>query len=129
VPQRIRLGVGPVLLCLLDTALTLAGQPAAYWAGDHPAACEANPVAAWLLRAHPGAFLSGVAGLLVLYVVLIERLPPSLARVAVFVIVFLHALGASSWLLPHGFAGLLAAAGLLAVSSWLVGWSWRDRRD
>jgi hypothetical protein len=124
-PRRTRLWVGPVLLGLLDVGLTMAGQPPAYWAGDRLAAHEANPLAAWLLHAHPAAFAVAAAGLLAGYVVLIERLPSSLARVAAFVILFLHALGASSWLARHGLPGLVAAAALLAAASWLVGWSWR----
>jgi hypothetical protein len=45
--------------------------------------------------------------------------------VAAFVLVFLHALAASTWLVRHGTPGLLAAGALLAGASWLVGWSWR----
>jgi hypothetical protein len=111
-----------VLLGILDVALTVAGQPDAYWAGNRLAAREANPLATWLLHVHPAAFLVGAGGLLVVYVGVISWLPINLARVAAFVLLVLHALGAARWLARHGWPGLLAGALLLAGASWLAGW-------
>src|SRR5262245_50308360 len=122
---RVRLWVGPVAACALDVAATLACQPAAYWAGDRGAAEEANPLGLWVLRQHPWAFAGGAAALLALYVVLIERLPPSLARVASFVILFLHAAGGASWAAREGLVGIVVAAAWLALAAWVLNWSWR----
>src|SRR4051812_46742764 len=96
-PRRVRLWVGPAAACAVDVVVTLACQPAEYWAGDRGAADELNPVGYWLLSLNPWAFAVGAVLLIGLYVLLIERLTPSLARVASFVILFLHALGAACW--------------------------------
>src|SRR5689334_6033399 len=123
-PRRVRLWVGPVVACAIDAAVTLACQPAAYWSGDRAAAEEANPLGMWVLRLHPWAFAGGAAALLGLYVVLIERLPPWLGRVASFVILFLHAAGAASWAAREGLLGMAVAVAWLALAAWVLSWSW-----
>jgi hypothetical protein len=122
---RLRLCAAPLAFCLLDATLTLAGQPAAYWRGDRLAAVEFNPPGRWLLQLHPAAFAAGVAASLALYGLLLARLPPNAARALAFVILYLHAVGASTWLLPLGPPGWLLAVGLLLAASWLLGDAWQ----
>jgi hypothetical protein len=123
--DRLRLCAGPLGFCLLDATLTLLGQPAAYWGGDLLAAREANPAGLWLLHLHPLAFPAGVLTSLSLYALLLARLPANLARVAAFLILFLHGVGASTWLLRGGAAGYMLAALLLLAASWVLERCWR----
>jgi len=124
--RRVRLWVAPVCFCAVDAAVTLAGQSPAYWSGERVEAWEANPVGLWLLWLHPLAFAAGAVASMELYVLLLERLPRNLARLASFVILFLHALGAATWFVRLGAVGYVVAAGWLLLASWLLGWSWRE---
>jgi hypothetical protein len=123
--RRTRLWIVPVWFCAVDAAVTLVGQSSAYWSGERGEAYEANPLGLCLLWLHPLAFAGGAAASLLLYVLLIERLPQNLARLASFVILFLHALGAATWFVRLGLIGYAVAAGWLLIASWLLGWSWR----
>jgi hypothetical protein len=123
--RRVRLWIGPVLMCAVDAVVTLLGQPESYWDGARHSAKESNPFGLWLLHIHPSAFVAGVMVSILGYVLLIERLPKNLARVASFLLLFLHALGAASWFIAHGILGLTAAVLWLLFASWLLGWSWK----
>jgi hypothetical protein len=123
--NRLRLCAGPLCFCLLDATLTLAGQPEAYWTGDRLAAREANPLGRWLLYVDPLAFLAGVGLSLGLYAAALALAPPSAARVLAFVILFAHALGASTWLVRWGLAGYLLAALVLLAASRVLGHGWQ----
>jgi hypothetical protein len=123
--NRPRLSAGPLTFCVLDATLTLCGQPHAYWSGDLLTAREANPVGLWLLHAGPLAFVAGMAGLLSMYVLLLMRLPVNLARVAAFAILFPHALGACSWIVPLGIPGYVLAVLLLFAGSRLLAYAWQ----
>ena len=123
--RRVRLWIAPASFCAVDAAVTLVGQSPAYWSGERGEAFEANPLGLWLLWLHPLAFAGGAAASLMLYVLLIERLPINLARLASFVILFLHALGAATWFVRLGVIGYAVAAGGMLIASWLLGWSWR----
>ena len=52
---KLWLCVAPMVLSVLDTALTLWGQPREYWAGDYTKCSEENPVLRWCLEQHPAA--------------------------------------------------------------------------
>jgi hypothetical protein len=127
--RRVVFCVGPVLAGLLDLALTLHGQPAAYWYGDYEQVLELNPLGSWLLQGHPLLFAAGVLLWLAAVVVLILRLPRHFALPLAFVVQAAHTLGAASWLLRAGVGGVLAALVLLSVSSWWLHRTWpRDGR-
>jgi hypothetical protein len=115
--SRIRLCVGPLTFCILDATFTLIGQPEAYWSGDFLSAREANPLGRWLLHVQPLAFVVGVTASLALYALLLVRLPANLARVAAFLILFFHSVGASTWLLRWGILGNALAVLLLLGAS------------
>jgi hypothetical protein len=123
--NRFRLGVGPLAFCLLDATLTLFGQPEAYWSGDLLAAREANPLGRWLLHLDPLAFVAGAAGSLALYALLLVRLPENQARVTAFAILFLYAVGASTWLLRWGMPGYTMAVLLLLAASRVLVHAWQ----
>jgi rhodanese-related sulfurtransferase len=125
-PRRLRLWAGPVLMCAVDASVTLLGQAATYWAGEYSAAKEANPLGLVLLWWHPAAFAAGAMLSVALYVLLIERLSQHLAKVAAFLALSLHSLGAASWFVQTGPAGWAVALGWLVFASWLLGWSWRE---
>jgi hypothetical protein len=114
-----------VSLCLLDAGLTLFGQPDDYWSGDRLSAAEANPLGLWLLLWHPLAFVAGVAASILLYLVLLSTTPANLARGFAFVVVFLHALGASTWLVRWGVPGYLLAATLFVTSAQALEDGWQ----
>jgi hypothetical protein len=91
--------VPPVLLSLVDAALTLAGQSADYWDGYYGAVNEMSPTFNHLLAHHPLAFVAGFAGWVVMFVCLILLLPQTLALTASIAIAMAHTAGASTWLL------------------------------
>jgi hypothetical protein len=123
--SRFRLCAGPLAFCLLDATLTLLGQSEAYWSGDWLAAREANPLGLWLLHLHPIAFVAGVAVSLAIYALALTWLPANLARVAAFAILFLHAVGASTWLVRWGIAGYPMAVLLLLAGSRILALCWQ----
>jgi hypothetical protein len=124
--NRTLLCAGPLAFCLLDATLTLLGQGEAYWSGDRLAAREANPLGLWLLHLNPVAFVGGAAISLALYALLLTWLPANLARVAAFAILFLHAVGAATWLLRWGIAGYLMAVLLLLAGSRVLAHCWQQ---
>jgi hypothetical protein len=110
--------------CLADVGLTLAGQPAAYWRGEPGGAREANPLAWWLLAQSPGAFLAAVVAWMGTFTLLFLFWRSSLAPVLAFLVTLGHALGAASWLVGRGPAGLAAAALVMAAAERLFAWAW-----
>jgi hypothetical protein len=90
---------------------------------------EANPLGGWLIHLHPLAFVAGVSVALVLYALLLRLAPANVARVLCFVILFGHAVGASTWLVRDrgGAAGYLLAALLLLAASRVLGYCWQQR--
>lgn len=103
----------PLAVYGLDIALTLAGQSAAYWAGDRAAAVEANPLAYHLLAVSPWLFLglavAWAAGFLALITV-----GGRVGRAVAYLVAVGHTFGAASWLIKLGWPGIAAAAALAA---------------
>jgi hypothetical protein len=125
--RRVRLWVAPIVCCALDAALTLIGQPDAYWAGERGEANEANPLGRLLLHWHPLAFAAGALAAMLFYALLLERLPWNLSRVTSFVILFSHSMAAAMWcVVLFDLLGYVIATAWLLLASWLLGWSWRD---
>jgi hypothetical protein len=110
-----------IVLTLADAALTLAAQPAAYWAGDYLLAQEYSPWAAVLLYIHPsafGAFMIAWAGLAVLVGVLLNE---PWNKVWILMIVMGHTTGTFSRLEELNYTPALIvflAAALLTIFSW-----------
>ena len=126
---RAWLCVVPAALIALDVALTLAGQPPAYWQGRYDAAVELNPPACWALRQHPLLFAAGGLVWLGAVSAALLLLPRGAARAAALAVVFGHTVGAASWLALRGVGGWALALLLFGLAYGLLGWSWRRERS
>ncbi|HEV3258614.1 MAG TPA: hypothetical protein VG013_17190 [Gemmataceae bacterium] len=114
----------PATVCLADVALTLHGQPAAYWQGDYHSALEGNPLPRVFLEAHPLAFVCLVAGWVASVGLVALAAAPRWAAAGCLAVAAGHTVGAVSWLLRGrpdrlGLAvGLLFAVVALALPTW-----------
>lgn len=121
--------VPPVLLCLLDNALTLAGQSAEYWAGNYASVNEGSPTFYQLLQVHPAAFAAGGALWIAIFVAGILLLPDTLALIVSIAVTCGHTLGAASWIIWHFQFSYQVCNGLVLLSAVLLGvsirWGWR----
>jgi hypothetical protein len=95
---RYWLWIAPVLLCLLDQALTLYGQLPAYWAGDRTKGYDGNPIVQWCLEQHPAAFLAETVLWIALFGGLIAVLPWPLAKTVSLAVSLGHVVGSAAWL-------------------------------
>jgi hypothetical protein len=114
----------PLFVYVCDVGLTLLGQPAAYWAGDHGVALEINPLARALLIRGPIPFLGAAVVWAAVFTVLISSWRSRLVVVLAYLLTFGHAIGASTWLVSYGWPGLFAAVGLLIAAERLLHWFW-----
>jgi hypothetical protein len=117
---RLWLCLPPVALCLIDHALTMGSQPAAYWAGDYAAAREANEGLCWLMRQHPLAIHAALFAWLGLVGALVLALPRRPALLLALAVTIGHTFGAATWLHHTVTAGYWLAIGLCLVSAALV---------
>jgi len=108
-----------------DVGLTLAGQPAAYWAGAYGAAVEVNPVAHPLLAHSPWAFAAAAGCWLAVLAAVIGCGPRRAAGWVAAAVAVAHAVGGSSWLVRAGPWGLAAAAAYLVAAAAASSWCWR----
>jgi hypothetical protein len=95
--RLVGLGVPCVLPWALDVALTLHGQPAAYWAGDYARTTEGGAFYRRLYALHPAAGVGGHALVLGLVGGLLVALPERAAVVLALVAAFGSTWGASTW--------------------------------
>jgi hypothetical protein len=121
--QRRLLGMGlPCLLALLlDTGLTLHGQPAEYWAGDYARTTEGAPFFRKLYVLHPLAGIAGVgawAGIALSLLVLLPEVPAVVFAIA---IVFGHTAGAYTWVGSLSAAWYQIANGMFLASAAVLG--------
>jgi hypothetical protein len=121
--KRLWLCVAPVVLCVLDNALTLAGQPARYWAGDYASREEFNPVMAWALERHPLVLAAQTTAWILLFCALIVVLPLRLAKVLALALSFGNATGAGHWMTWKFDLYWLYPIHFLASAA-LVVWTW-----
>jgi hypothetical protein len=100
-PNAWWLVVPPIWLCALDAGLTLYGQSAEYWSGNHAAVNEMSPSFNCYLAVHP--LVAGVAFLLWIgiFSAMILLLPELLALMVSTAIMLGHMGGAESWLAYH----------------------------
>jgi hypothetical protein len=123
------MGVPCLLAFLLDSSLTLHGQPAEYWAGNYTHTTEGAPFMRRLYMIHP---LAAVAGYLVwagLMFGLLVLLPEVLAVILSIAIVFGHVAGAYTWMLPITVGWYQTVNGMFLVTAIVLGvglhWSLR----
>jgi hypothetical protein len=119
--------LGFLVFGVSDMALTLYGQPDAYWRGDRGAANELNPVAWQFLALDPLAFV--VVGLLWVAgcSLALLALPARLAWSCGLLLQFGHTLGVATWVCLLTGRFLLAAA-VFVASAALAEWV-RRRTD
>ena len=112
----------------LDSASTLAGQSAAYWAGDYAKCNELSPTFHHLLQLHPAAFAAGGLVWLALVAAMLLLLPDALAQVVSTAVTTGHAVGVSSWLawrFEYGYQavnGLILLTAVVLVTCQRTGW-------
>jgi len=123
----------PVLLAVLDGSVTLIGQPAAYWAGDHARVLEGTPGFRILLTYGPAAYIAGLTVWVLAFVGMILLLPSTLALAVCLQFTLGHTIGAFSWInnFPHGrvlpvFINATAALSLALGIRW---WACSPRDD
>lgn len=118
------------LLFLVDAGITLAGQPAEYWAGNREYANEAFPVFAWGLKNGPWTFVLLCMAWLAMFCALIVFIPHVLSEILSLALVNGHTWGAMTWLaydleLDYHFCLLFfvfsASAFILSYYRWKAG--------
>jgi hypothetical protein len=123
--ERLWLCVSALGPYLTDVLLTLAGQPGSYWAGQWQNVHEAYPVAGWLLRIHPLAFvgmaLLWAGGFCCVLMIWQIRFAFGMA----FVLALSHAVGASTWLVGSGWTAYLVPILTLILFQRVVWMCWR----
>ena len=113
----LRLMVLPLVISLIDMAVTLRYLPPGYWSGDRSQLIEANPLVWIALRLHPALLIPGCIGWYVLFFFLIFYPPAWIGLRCHVAWVVSHLVAIAGWLLrydPHGFA-LTALLYLIAV--------------
>jgi hypothetical protein len=123
--RRLWLLAPAVALYAGDVGLTLAGQPAAYWAGVYGEAVEANPVAHPLLVRSPWLFVAFASCWLAVLSGIIACGPPQVAGWVAVVVAAAHAIGGGSWLVRAGPWGLVAAGAYIVAAAQVSSWCWR----
>ncbi|MEI7686133.1 MAG: hypothetical protein WCL32_14000 [Planctomycetota bacterium] len=123
--RRAWLCVSAIVPCLLDVAVTMHGQPAAYWSGDYFAALECNPLPRIILWLGPWPFAVAVLAWLAFIGAAISFLPWPMAIVVSFIVATLHGLGAGSWMFSFGWMGAAAAVGVLVFVEQLMSFCWQ----
>ena len=96
--RRLWLCLPPALFTLIDYAVTVRGQPDAYWSGDYDAAFEGNPVVRWCMTAHPWLFHGLTFVWIASFSAFIVKTPRPFARLASLAIAFSHAYCVSTWM-------------------------------
>jgi hypothetical protein len=116
----------PLAICCLDYALTLLGQPGAYWQGDPSAVNEASPEVHRLLTIGVFASALGVVLWTVVVAGLLALLPRPAALFLTLAVTIGHTVCATTWiwLWPSGsyhaslWLSLMAAFGLVVTIVW-----------
>jgi hypothetical protein len=122
------LSLPPVLLALLDLAVTLLAQPADYWQGHYGFAQEPHPLFVRLLEWHPIAFAAGDLLWIALFVIVIGLLPRRGAMILSMLLVMTNAWGVSTWLCWRVPGGYWLTLLLFAASAWLLSAAWEKSR-
>ena len=124
-PTRLLMCLGPAVLCSIDVAVTLAGQPPEYWAGNFHRAVEGNPIPRWFLQQHPLAMVAGCLLWITLFSAAIHYLSKPTARVVALALMVSHAVGVSTWLIrmPLGVGWCVA---VFLVAKYFDRFIWRD---
>jgi hypothetical protein len=116
--------------------LTLAGQPAEYWQGNHTKVIELHPLLHQLLAYHPLAFVAVKAIMLFAFISLILLLPRNSAMILSILLSLVGLSGPGTWLLDMpGHPGYRCGSGIfwglviLTAVGMAVGirWAWKAK--
>ena len=121
----VRLLALPIALSVLDFAVTLSFQPAAYWAGDRTVLIEANPIARWVLMMHPLLIVPAMVAWYVLMFPLIFQTPAKFGLRVIAAHLLAHTIVICGWLVRMLEGGWWWAALLVGtvglMTAWLMG--------
>lgn len=92
----------PVILALIDGAVTLYFQPEGYWLGDRSQALDSNPIVWLALRIHPLLLIPGYLGWFGLIALLIGFTPAWIGLRIHVLLVLGHTIAISGWLVRFG---------------------------
>ncbi len=92
----------PVILALIDGAVTLYFQPEGYWRGDRSQALDSNPIVWLALRIHPLVLVPGYLGWFGLITLLIGFAPAWIGLRFHVLLVLGHTVAISGWLVRFG---------------------------
>lgn len=104
--RRLILAVPPIVMCLTDAVLTLAGQSAAYWGGNLSDVNEISPDMNRLLGISPFTFLGGVILWIALFTIYIYAMPSTIALAITLTVTLGHSIGSATWVIwwpPYGY--------------------------
>jgi hypothetical protein len=119
----------PAAVCLTDLAVTLQGQPDAYWWGDYSVVIEENLLAWAILQIHPGVFAVGGLLWILCFAVFIRFAPRRSSLLACLALIVGHTIGTCSWLPRIFHFGILIAIVFCMVTAYLALPTWRAWRE
>jgi hypothetical protein len=105
--------LGPIILTLLDYGMTLAGQPAAYWAGNYLCVREGSALLRWCLHQHPLVFVVVATAVTGVYCLLIMHWPRRAAHALAAWLMGTHAFGVATWVFGSMILGPAACVAIL----------------
>lgn len=126
--RRLWLCLPPVVMCLIDDAITLRGQSSAYWSGHWGDGFDANPVVQFCMQHHFLTMQALTAAWIAAFSALIILGPRRIALFVSLALTFAHGSAASTWLNnePDGYYSAMGlcvlGAAILAVA--LERWRW-----
>lgn len=103
--------IPPIILCLIDSTITLVGQSAKYWQGNYFVANEECPPMRAMLQTHPLAFEAVIFAWIIAFVVVILLVPRWLGRSLSIALLLGHTWGTYTWLsyrFNHGYWTMIA---------------------
>lgn len=117
-----RLMALPVVLSLIDMAVTLYYQPPGYWNGDRSQLIEANPLVWIALRIHPALLIPGCLGWYAIFYFLIFHTPAWVGLRCHVLWVIAHLIAIAGWLLRCNPNGIALTASLYVIAVPIAVW-------
>ena len=117
----VRLLILPVVLSVVDFSVTLAFQPESYWEGNRETVLEANPIARWVLLAHPVLIIPAMVAWFVLMFPLVFRTPAKIGLRVIALHLLGHLIAISGWLIRMREDGVWWVGFLILVTVYMSG--------
>jgi len=113
--------IPPIVLCLIDSTITLIGQSAEYWQGNYELANEGCPPMCVMLQMHPLAFEGAIFAWIFAFVAVLLLVPRWLGRSLSIAILLGHTWGTYTWLEFRFHYGYWTMIALFLFSGLLTG--------